>query len=90
MHKMGLVDALHAKLGGSKKSAEEAVDTVFETITNALAGGEEVSVSGFGSFLAKKRSARMGINPRTGQKIQIAATVTPKFRAGKSLKDAVK
>ena len=90
MHKMGLVDAVHAKLGGSKKSAEDAVDTLFEAITNALASGDEVSVSGFGSFVAKKRSARMGINPRTGQKIQIGATVTPKFRAGKTLKDAVK
>lgn len=87
---MGIVDAVHAKIGGTKKGAEDAVDTVFDTITQALARGEEVSISGFGSFFAKKRGARMGVNPRTGQKIQIAATVTPKFRAGKGLKAAVK
>lgn len=87
---MGLVDAVHAKLGGSKKSAEDAVDTVFDTIMQTLAKGEEVAVSGFGAFVAKKRSARMGVNPRTGEKIQVPATVTPKFRAGKALKDAVK
>ena len=90
MHKMDLVDAVHAKLGGTKKSSEDAVDTVFDTIMKALAKGDEVSVSGFGSFFAKKRGARMGVNPRTGQKIQIGATVTPKFRAGKGLKAAVK
>ncbi len=87
---MGLVDALHAKIGGTKKTAEDAVDTVFDTVMKELAKGEEVSVSGFGAFVVKKRSARMGVNPRTGQKIEIGATVTPKFRAGKSLKAAVK
>ena len=55
-----------------------------------LEEGEEVGITGFGVFLAKKRAARMGVNPRTGEKVQIAATTTPKFRAGKSLKDAVK
>lgn len=90
MHKAGLVDAVHAKLGGTKKSAEDAVDTVFDTIMKALGRGDEVSVSGFGAFVAKKRAARMGVNPRTGQKIQIAATITPKFRAGKAFKAAVK
>lgn len=90
MHKAGLVDAVHAKLGGTKKIAEEAVDTVFDTIMKMLGQGDEVSVSGFGSFFVKKRSSRAGVNPRTGQKIQIAETVTPKFRAGKALKAAVK
>ena len=90
MHKMGIVDMVHAKLGGTKKSAEDAVDTVFDTITKGLSQGEEVAISGLGSFFVKKRSARMGVNPRTGQKIQIAATQTPKFRAGKGLKAAVK
>lgn len=90
MHKLGLVEAVSAKLGGTKKTAEDAVDTVFDTIMQALAKGEEVSISGFGAFVAKKRAARMGVNPRTGQKIQLAATVTPKFRAGKTLKEAVK
>ena len=90
MHKAGIVDAVHAKLGGTKKNAEEAVDTVFDTIMKMLGQGEEVSVSGFGSFFVKKRSARAGVNPRTGEKIQIAETVTPKFRAGKALKTSVK
>lgn len=90
MNKMGLVDAVHAKLGGTKKTAEDAVDTVFDTIMQTLARGEEVAVSGFGSFIVKKRSARMGVNPRTGAKIQMPETVTPKFRAGKVLKAAVK
>lgn len=90
MNKMGLVDAVSEKIGGTKKTAEDAVDCIFDCIQKTLAQGEEVAVSGFGSFFVKKRSARMGVNPRTGQKIEIAATVTPKFRAGKSLKAAVK
>lgn len=87
---MDIADAVHAKLGGTKKSAEDAVDTVFDTISKALGKGDEVLISGFGLFYPKKRSARAGVNPRTGQKIQIAETVTPKFRAGKGLKEAVK
>lgn len=87
---MGLVDAVHAKIGCTKKTAEDAVDTVFDTIMATLGKGEEISVSGFGAFVVKTRGARIGVNPRTGQKIQIAATVTPKFRAGKALKAAVK
>ncbi|MDP3769351.1 MAG: HU family DNA-binding protein [bacterium] len=90
MNKMALVDAVNTKIGGTKKSAEDAVDAVFDTITTSLSKGEEVAISGFGSFLVKRRAARMGVNPRTGEKIQIGATVTPKFRAGKALKIAVK
>lgn len=90
MNKMALVDAVCEKLGVTKKVAEDAVDTVFDTITTSLAKGEEVAISGFGSFMAKKRAARMGVNPRTGEKIHIGATTTPKFRAGKALKEAVK
>lgn len=90
MNKMGLVDMVHEKIGGTKKTAEDAVDMVFDAITKSLSSEEEVAISGFGSFFTKKRGARMGINPRTGEKIQINATTTPKFRAGKTLKDAVK
>lgn len=90
MNKMALVEAVSMKLGGTKKMAEDVVDTVFDSITQALAKGEEVTIAGFGAFVAKNRPARMGVNPRTGQKISIAATTTPKFRAGKNLKDAVK
>ncbi len=87
---MGLVEVVSEKIGGTKKMAEDAVDTVFDTIMHTLAKGDEVSIAGFGAFVTKKRGARMGVNPRTGQKIHIAATTTAKFRAGKALKDAVK
>lgn len=87
---MGLVDAVQAKLGGTKKTIEDIADTLFEIIMLTLAKGEEVSIAGFGSFFVKPRSARRGVNPRTGEKIEIAATVTPKFRAGKALKASVK
>ena len=90
MNKADIVEAVSAVLGGTKKSAEDAVEAVFETITKTLAKGEEVTIAGFGAFVTKKRGARMGVNPRTGQKIQIAATTTAKFRAGKALKNAVK
>lgn len=90
MNKADIIDAVHAKLSGTKKSAEEAVDTVFDAIAASLAKGQEVSISGFGTFLVKKRAARQGVNPRTGEKIQIKATTTPKFRAGKNLKEAVR
>ena len=90
MNKIGIVEAVQRKLGITHRSAEEAVDTVFETIMTTLSKGEEVLISGFGVFSMKKRTARMGINPRTKEKIRIAATVTPKFRAGKALKAAVK
>lgn len=78
------------KLGTTKKMAEDAVEAVFESIIKSLSKGEEVNIAGFGAFVTKKRDARMGVNPRTGEKIQIKATITPKFRAGKALKDAVK
>ena len=90
MNKAAIIEAVSSKFDITKKMAEDTVDMVFDTITNTLAKGEEVNVAGFGLFLVKKRAARMGINPRTGQKIQIGATVTPKFRAGKGLKAAVK
>ena len=73
-----------------KKQANETVEAVFDIITKAMAQGEEVAVAGFGTFKIAKRAARMGINPRTGEKIQIAASIKPKFRAAKALKEAVK
>lgn len=78
------------KMGCTKKTAEEMVDTVFDAIMQSLAKGEEAAISGFGAFMVKKRPARMGVNPRTGEKMQMKETVTPKFRAGKALKAAVK
>ena len=90
MNKADLVNVVHGKMGTTQKAAEETVSAIFDGITQALGRGEEVSISGFGTFVVKKREARMGVNPRTGEKIKIGATVTPKFRAGKALKDAVK
>lgn len=74
----------------TKKQALEAVDALFDTIVKALSKGDEVGITGFGVFKAVKRAARMGVNPKTGEKIQIAASTKPKFRAGKVFKEAVK
>jgi DNA-binding protein HU-beta len=73
-----------------KKDAAAVVDAIFDTITKALAKGDEVAIAGFGVFKTAKRAARMGVNPKTGEKIQIAASIKPKFRAAKALKEAVK
>ena len=74
----------------TKKQAQEAVEAMFDTVVKTLSRGEEVAITGFGTFKVVKRSAREGRNPKTGEKIQIAASVKPKFRAGKVLKEAVK
>lgn len=90
MNKQGIIDAVNEKLGGTKTQAEQAVETVIETITDSLKKGDEVSISGLGIFSVKQRAAREARNPRTGEKIQVKATKTPKFRPAKGLKDAVK
>lgn len=90
MKKDGLVEAVIKAAGiETKKQAVAAVDAVFDTIVKTLSRGEEVAIAGFGTFRVAKRAARMGINPKTGEKIQIAASVKPKFRPGKVLKEAV-
>jgi DNA-binding protein HU-beta len=90
MNKAGIVDAVHAVLGGTKVSAEQAVETMFDSIVKSLKKGDEVSVAGFGTFVVKKRAARTARNPRTGEPVNVPAMNVPKFRAGKGLKDAVK
>jgi len=90
MNKASLVEAVHAKLGGTKVQAEEVVDTIIDTIVNALKQGNEVSIAGLGIFATKTRAARSARNPRTGETIQVPAMRVPKFRAAKALKDAVK
>ncbi len=91
MKKDGLVEAVMKAAGlETKKSAQEAVNAVFDTIMKTLARGEEVGVTGFGAFRVVKAKARMGVNPKTGAKLQIPAMTKPKFRAGKELKDAVR
>lgn len=83
---------LHSKKGVevSKKHAEEVVDFIFDSIADAMKRGDEVSIAGFGSFLAKQRKARTARNPKTGEKVQVPAMKVPKFKAGKGLKEAVK
>jgi DNA-binding protein HU-beta len=91
MTKDGLVDAvMKAAEIETKAAAHRAVEAVFDTITKSLGRGEDVAITGFGTFRVAKRAARQGRNPKTGETIQIPASVKPKFRAGKALKEAVK
>jgi DNA-binding protein HU-beta len=90
MKKSELVEAVMTASGlETKKQAEAAVDAVLETIMKTVSKGETVALTGFGTFSATQRAARTGINPKTGEKIQIAAKKAPKFKAGKVFKDAV-
>lgn len=90
MTKADLVAQVAKKAEITAKAAKEAVVAVFSTITDALKRGEKVVVTGFGTFMVRKRAARKGRNPQTGAEIQIPATKTPGFTAGKSLKRMVK
>ena len=91
MTKDGLVTAvLEAASLASKAEAQRATEAVFDAITKTLSRGEDVTITGFGTFRVAKRAAREGRNPKTGEKIHIAASVVPKFKAGKALKDSVK
>lgn len=90
MNKADLVSAVHEVLGGTKTDAERAVETIISSITTSLKKGDEVSIAGLGIFSTKKREARTGRNPRTGETVEIPAVRVPKFRAAKALKDAVK
>ncbi len=90
MNKSELITTLAEKADTSKKEAEAFVDAFVSTVTETLKKGGEVALTGFGTFSAKKRAARQGVNPRTGEKIKIPATTVPKFKAGKGLKDALK
>lgn len=89
MNKTELVAAVAEKTGLSKKDAEKAVSAFVESVVDALKKNEKVQLVGFGTFEVRDRAARTGINPRTKQQIQIAASKNPVFKAGKALKDAV-
>ncbi len=89
MNKSELVSAVTLTSVTSKGDAARVVDSVCNAITDALSRGEEVRLTGFGSFSVANRSARMGRNPGTGADIHIPASRQPKFRAGKQLKNAV-
>lgn len=90
MTKTELVDKVAAKTGFTKKDSAKAVDAVFGAVSEALTAGEKVSLVGFGSFEVRQRAARSGRDPRTGATIRISARKVPVFKAGKSLKDAVR
>lgn len=88
-NKTDLIDALAGKLGISKREAEQGMDAAFSFITETLKKGEKLTISGFGAFDVSARAARTGRNPKTGESIQIPASKTPRFKAGKGLKDAI-
>ena len=88
MSKKDLADKAAEVTGLSKKQASETVNAVFDAIIETLKDGGEVSVSGFGKFEVAERAARQGVNPATGEKIEIAASKSVKFKAAKALKDA--
>jgi len=89
VNKSELIDAIAESAGLTKAQSGKALDAAVEAIANALKSGDEVTLVGFGSFYVADREERTGRNPRTGETIKIAAAKQPKFRAGKSLKDAV-
>ncbi len=90
MTKNDLAKAVAGKTGLSQTAATEALGAVLESIESELAAGGEVTITGFGRFSVAQRSARQGVNPATGQRIHIAATQAPKFKAGSKLKTAVR
>ena len=89
MNKGDLAAAVANRTDMSKAAAAEAVDAVFDSITESLARGTEVRILGFGNFVVTRRAASMGRNPQTGQPMHIAASNQAKFKPGKGLKEAV-
>ena len=89
MNKTELVAAMAEKTGLTKKQAEDAVKAFTEVVADELKKEGKVQLVGFGTFETSKRAAREGINPQTKKTIKIAASVAPKFKAGKALKDSV-
>ncbi len=90
INKSMFVAAVAAKTDMSKADTERFLEAFIDEITSQLQAHNEVSFTGFGTFSTSDRAARMGVNPKTGEKIQIKATTVPKFKSGKSLKDAVR
>lgn len=90
MTKSELVDQVADRAELTRQDAARAVEAVLVTVEDALRRGSEITLSGFGKFHVGERGARQGVNPRTGERIQIAATRIPRFTAGSGLKSAVK
>lgn len=89
MNKSQLIDAIAHKAGMPKMKASHALNALMQIVEHELVRGGSITLVGFGSFITAARAARVGRNPKTGKEIKIAATVTPKFRPGKALKEAV-
>ena len=89
MNKTELVDAIAKQAGLSKKDSEAAVKAFTEVVSKALKKGDKVQLVGFGTFEVSERAARVGINPHTREPLNIEASKSPKFKAGKALKDAI-
>lgn len=89
MPKAEFVAKISEKTGSTKVDADKAVQAFLETVTDVLKAGDKAAFAGFGSFEVTERAAREGRNPQTGETIQIKASKAPKFKAGKTLKDAV-
>lgn len=90
MNKDTLIEAVHEKLDGTKRQAEEVVDLVFDKIKEALKKDEKVSIAGFGIFRTKTRAARRARNPRTGEMVNVPAMKAVKFRPGKALNQEIR
>ncbi len=90
MKKQDFIKAVATSAGLSQDAVAKGLGSMIDVITAELKSGGEVNITGFGNFKVSERAARNGVNPRTGEKIKIAATKTPVFRAGKTLKEAVK
>ncbi|MDH3948156.1 MAG: HU family DNA-binding protein [Gammaproteobacteria bacterium] len=89
MNKSELIDAVASAANLSRSDASNATDAVINSIISALGNGDQVNIAGFGSFSVRARAARTGRNPQTGEPIQIKASNSPGFKAGKAFKDAV-
>ncbi len=90
MNKAELVEEVSGEVGLSKREAQKVIDAIIGTIRDTLAAGEKVTLVGFGTFGVRQRKARRGVNPQTGESIQIPAKKAPKFTTGKALKEKVK
>ena len=89
MKKNDLIAAVAEQSGLSKKDAEKAINATIDTIIKAVAEGDKIQLTGFGTFEQRQRNARTGVDPRTGNSIEIPASKVPAFKAGKGFKDIV-
>ena len=90
MTKQEFIQKVASKSGLSTRDAGKAVDAFMDSVTETLKARDSVNCTGFGKFSASDRAARQGVNPRTGERVQIPATTVPKFSAGSQLKAALK